>query len=149
MTPNAQSLEGLIERVKAATAQDRELDCQIAYALNYEVEGMAASFRSYCDVHDLKWGEIARHANSPQSILSHNLPRFTASIDAALALVERVLPGCYWTIEADACWIRVLTDDDVAEFQGNKSGMGGRWTPLAILLALLQALKEHSNDHES
>ncbi len=142
MTTKEQSLERLIERVKAATGPDRELDCRIAYELDFEVEGMAAPFRSYCDVHDLKWGDIARHANSPQSILSHNLPRFTASIDAALALVERLLPGWNYTFSRGHCELRHPKHraKDVQAF--------GKTTPLAILAALLSSLKETSNDHE-
>jgi hypothetical protein len=64
----------------------------------------------------------------------------TSSVDAALALVERVLPGALWTIEADACWLHVLTKDDVAEHQAAFTQRGGKATPLAIICALLKAL---------
>lgn len=71
-------------------------------------------------------------------------PAYTASIDAAKSWADRMLPGCIWTIEADACWLRVLTADDVAKFQGHKPGMGGKWTPLAIILATLTALQQQA-----
>jgi hypothetical protein len=130
----------LIERVKAATGPDRELD-----ALLYAI---VADHRTVRENMHPEFGRqlLARNNRPPHDEywLDHPatvFPAYTASIDAALALAERVLPGCVWTIEADACWLRVLTEDDVAEFQGNKAGMGGKWTPLAIVLALLTALQ--------
>lgn len=129
------TIEDLVERVRGLTGPDREVDCRIAYTLDYEVESMPASFRSYCDVHDLNWGEIARHANSHQSILRHSLPRFTASIDAALALAERVLPG--WQVN-------LSTYGPFAEASVGAMDAFNRFraptAPIAILVATLATL---------
>lgn len=130
-------LSELIERVKAATGPDRELDGDIAHAMSI-VPDWCAAHRDANQRH--VWTDGDRPLHAEQWIA----PDVTASIDAALALVGRCLPGCIWTIETDACWIRVLTKDDVAEFQGHKTGMGGKWTPLAITLALLLALESQS-----
>ena len=132
-------MDDLLERVKAADGPDRELDCKIAYVTNYLVYGMSAPFRSYCDVHDLKWGEVVHHANSYQSILYHNLPRFTASVDAALALVERLLPGSMKRVfdnpDDGSSRAEIVSADGVI-------GRGDHDTwPLAILAALLTALQ--------
>lgn len=66
------SLEGLIERVKASTGPSEKLD----YAID---EWLYASG-------GMHHGEL------------EVLPRFTASIDAALGLAERVLPGWQFRI---------------------------------------------------
>lgn len=110
---NEQSLERLIERVKAATGPDRELD--------RELHGEPLDTK--------RWGSI---------------PIYTASVDYALSLVAQRLPGWSWNIGHDAngelhatIWRGVIEHDEY-----------GASAPLAIIAALLQALKERSNDHE-
>ncbi len=65
-----EALERLLERVKGAKGPDREIDLSLM--------------------------QIVDPGAIPQS--SANLP-YTASVDAALALVERELPGCFVTLE--------------------------------------------------
>lgn len=140
----------LIERVEKATGPDRELDCRIAYTLDFSVDGMGNSFRDFCDVFERDWAEISRRAEMHQSILSHNLPRVTASIDSALALLERVRPG----------WVCDTLGQDATGTLGDMRGIG--WTaefsnglqscqgqaptlPLAIILALLLSLQSEAD----
>lgn len=84
----------------------------------------------------------ALRGQEPGSILYHETPDVTASIDAAIALVERVLPGWRWNIGHDAndelhatIWHGVTEQDEY-----------GATAPLAILAALLLSLtKEPTN----
>lgn len=116
MTSNEQSLEGLIERVTAAQGPDRELDRSIGRAFG------------------------VTETTFPQYEPGDVMPSYTASIDAALALVERYLPGWSWSIGHDAngelhatIWHGVTEHDEY-----------GATPALAILAALLTALKDAS-----
>jgi hypothetical protein len=136
----------LLERVKAATGPDRELDVMIGAALNFDVESMAMPFGDYVGLMGVE--KTAIQAESHQSILRDGLPRFTSSIDAALALVERKLPG--WTVanlsqQDDKTWYCELREGHLTSYSrvaasnvtyGHRPGN----LPLAILAALLSAL---------
>ena len=71
------------------------------------------------------------------------IPRLTASLDAALALVERVRPGCGWTVQ------RLLHDQSfTAELYVPKPRViqhyadKGPTPALALIAALLAALNQ-------
>jgi hypothetical protein len=66
-------------------------------------------------------------------------PAFTASIDAALALVERKLPGCRWYIGRNPEAKREC-DATLEASNGTAGGADAPTAPLAILAALLDAL---------
>jgi hypothetical protein len=114
-------LTELLERVKTATGSDRMLDLAIAQALNQP------------------WQYTGE---PPQEIFC---ARFTSSLDAALALVERVFPAAHWATGTvpDAGW----QDAKPGEFYAST---GAKWTErhygtgktpaLALLAALLSAL---------
>lgn len=139
MTPNAQSLEGLIERVKAAQGSDREIDASLFIALveptwhtSPKDPGAVAADKQYF------WPEGKLKYLTRNSKVA---PQYTASIDAALALVERCLPGWSWNIGHDAndelhatLWHGVTEHDEYAAT-----------APLAIILALLTAMQEQNN----
>jgi hypothetical protein len=132
MTPDYASL---LEGVKAATGPDRELDDAILSAVGWFDADAPARFGA-------------------QTIDG----RITASLDAALGLVERVLPGCEMSILRTAAlrqtrgsewgadlWDGSLPDGDNAGRYGGKmnSVSGAGPTPaLAVLAALLKALSE-------
>lgn len=69
-------LEGLIERVEAATGPDRELDCEIAIAAGAVPDDMERSF------HPNVWRGIYDNR-------SWRAPEYSASLDAAMTLVPR------------------------------------------------------------
>lgn len=70
----------------------------------------------------------------PPSRLGHRM-RFTASLDAVLALAEKVTPGWYWYVNSSN---RALTRDTKL---GGISGYAEATTPaLALLFAVLNAL---------
>lgn len=106
-------VERLLERVKAASGPDRDLEWDIQQAL-FGIE--QTDF--------------------------HGTPRYTASIDAALALVERVLPGSWYVLakgrlsEAEplyACELLLGQDEQLGIAEGQNQ-------PLAIIAATLTAL---------
>lgn len=129
----------LLERFRSATGPDRELDGLIevearrqeAYAI-----GLDDSQRAY-------WQTNAAGMVFEGGTI-YAAPGFTASIDASLALVERMLPN---TMK------RVCDDENgdpraelVTETLGYAREHGATW-PLAILAALLSAIisKERTN----
>lgn len=123
MTP--ETVDDLIRRVEAATGPDRELDARIKYAVH-------AGLRSF--------GSLDAWLSTDTSRKRSCVPEYTASIDAALALVERVLPGCQWIIGRQTAG---ASDAKI----GSQSGWSKQpWThaatpPLAILAALLRATR--------
>lgn len=112
------ALKALRDRVRKATGPDRELDDAIWCALCWESH----------------WRKISR--DSKQS-------RFTSSIDAALALVEIMLPGWSWGFfnhfRKDDQFTAMLCNEPsinlITAFDGD-----GVTVPLALLAALLSVL---------
>lgn len=111
-------LSELLERVKAATGPDRELDAAIWYALV----------------------EQPRPGNKIDRDMISRWPEYTSSLDAALALVLRASPlkgPVELTVagSAQAC----LNSDDPCGLQVQAFG---NTPPLALLAALLSALQK-------
>ena len=96
-----EKLSELIERVERASGPDRETDCLIwAEFGNRDVrwDGNKLIARYRKPPHDECWlgtidpGRVQRNF-SATSGFKPPIPEFTASLDACLALVERVRPG--------------------------------------------------------
>lgn len=130
-----QSLSDLIARVDAATGANRELDRAIA---TWQFPHLAECERwPHGGWHSPAWGLIA----PPE--------HYTASIDAALALVERVLPGWFVGLQQNRWvgderrWTAYITlDADEHE--------ATTYTPaLALLAALLRALQAQPIQHNA
>jgi len=105
------SLSEVLEQVRAATGPDQALDLRIARALGlWDVSMPGYEFL------------IVRE--------------YTGSIDAAVGLVERVLPGFAWSYHPEAG--AAVWDND---FLGPvRSGRGDAETPaLALIAAMLEA----------
>jgi hypothetical protein len=128
-------LQALLARIEAAEGADREIDLAIGLALaGWEVAK-----------HDLGHGDEdyldTGHMLYPwPASAGQDYDAFTASLDAALALVERVLPG--WTMACDATvpemgidWELFEPIPDGARFTGTHAKHA-----LALLSALLRAL---------
>jgi hypothetical protein len=95
-------LNELLERVKAATGPDREIDGDLAEAF----DDAPSHLPRVTDVgRSWLWAEFVE----PDSWETWEAPEYTASIDAALALVERVVPGWCWRIGtchvSDDAWV--------------------------------------------
>lgn len=113
-------VEGLLERVKAATGPDRELDRAIGE----------------------HFGECDYSGPAHHRPLSDWARPYTASIDAALALVERCLPG--WVVLIDqypSSWtVNIAHYKTGYGVWGDDFDATAKTGPLAILSALLHAL---------
>lgn len=154
MTPltHQGSVEDLLARVEAATGADRELDVRLwAHFDGREVTRkgrllLAKSSRGAQDqcqigVFNDVTGFHAAWANPPY-------PKLTASLDAALALVERVRPGWQGEIQwaANGHGYAALAPKPWAPHHGQEvEDVGGfeaaaPTRPLAVIAALLRTL---------
>lgn len=127
-------LEELLERVEKATGPSLQLDCEIQVALDIRPDWAVGDTRPLV----IRDGHVEVGEYGPGLIT----PSYTASIDAALGLVERCLPGKGWQVsELDAgnfvAFVRrePYTPKPLAT------------APLAILAALLRALIARENDN--
>lgn len=140
-------IAGLLARVEAARGPDREIDIWID----------AASGAGRKIIPTVTADQVAMLVDSEDGSIREGMsdadafgvPAYTASVDAALALVERMLPGSSY---------------DLSLVAGNKPvcdakiwppalplGVGGEGhtLPLAILAALLRALAPSSSESET
>lgn len=135
----------LLERVGAATGPDREIDAEIAWACLEE-----------------DWSSGPERAVSEPFAHIKMLPEYTASLDAALALVERVLPGWLPSVEKRRGLGAPPTGMVSADIAG-RSGWEG-WTgrvrltagiyyfenaptpAIALLAAMLRAIKQQCGE---
>ncbi len=107
---DTQALRDLEKRLTEATGPDRELDAIFAAVLDgmtkIEIdrqEVWATTGSGYATARLLGWidpGKTQRNF----SIYDDTTPRFTASLDAAIALCERVLPGHSFGVRTSATW---------------------------------------------
>lgn len=128
------NLAGLLARVRAARGPDRELDGDIANALSQAPEGFR---RSKIRSNSMMWAEKTKsdwdHAER------WDAPRYSASIDAALALVERGVPGAIWEREVSGdigIWWRESPTNDWIIGQSNELAS----VPLTILAAAFETI---------
>ncbi len=126
-------LPTLIKQVQAATGPDRGLDSLIWRTVIFDAE-LAKGGN--------EWIKTPR--------MAYSKPPYTASIDAALALAERMLPGWKWVLEihptqatAEGWFMRgTVIERSVPE-------TWGKTAPLAIISALLHALDSIPSPTES
>jgi hypothetical protein len=98
------ALEVLIERCEAAQGPDRELDARLFCELIedriwreevYTIYAQSrAALRDVYRIGTIDPGEHSRNFSVTSSFEDARIPQYTASIDAALALAERLIPGC-------------------------------------------------------
>ena len=119
MTP---TISSLLSRVRAASGPDRELDAEIAALIGYREPH-----------YDCLWSEFKE--KFPKATPWSEIPRWSASIDAAVALVERVGYAVH-TIHRSKSGLWSVT------LEPNGESEGLRLLPLAILAALLSALDQ-------
>ncbi len=131
-------LSELISRLEKAEGPDREIDAWIGYHTDLAVEGM--SWRAKIDRFGID--HAMKAATSDSNIWSTSLPPYTASLDATVALIERVLPGWGWQI-GPFPKMRAQLAEPIQTNYGPGVGVRGQSTgptaPIALLLALLRA----------
>ncbi len=86
----------LITRLEEAAEGSRELDALIAVEFDLTSEDGDLSARRSLALYGLE--KFAERASRYNNAWREFLPHYTTSIDAALALAERVLPGIIWTV---------------------------------------------------
>lgn len=134
------NLQPLLDRVRQASGGDRELDAIVWCALEHPMEKPQ---RNFFYTNREEWGFFK--TNQPQPGLTfYDAPPLTASIDAALSLVERLLPG--WNVEiyhgSDRhCVVLNEFPKPCRRIPPEKPYViAGKTTPLALLDAALCAL---------
>lgn len=154
-----ETLRALRERVIAATGPDRALDRDLALAFDWipparnnlqgsdeyrrrSFELAVKHFQEPENEHRVDWSRMADN---------WNVPPWSGSLDAALALVERALPGWSWEVRKSG-----FGDPVQAYFWNPRKSPGeaNNWrvtlnhghAPLAVLAALLSALESQA-DH--
>lgn len=114
----------LSERVEALQGPDREVDCLIF------VETAESPFVSYYP--DCVLASIGGFAARLEIA---DIPFYTDSIDAAVALVERVLPGWWWwSVQSDGL-AHLAREGETSE------AYSGPTPAIALLRALLSSIE--------
>lgn len=145
--PSKDTLRALAARLAEATGPDRELDLAIWMEL-------VLPRRPECHVIDGKLWIDVRHPFSRPPPADHvrdlrpygpNPEEFTASIDAALALVGATLPGWGWHIEKTCAGLcRAVLWYPTALMHDWRAA--GTTPALALLSALIAALEARDED---
>ena len=137
-------LRELLKRVEAATGADRELDVRILAALlsDEQLTVKRSPFNgAWC-----AYRADGKLWETPSPFRQNG--EITASIDAALVLVERVLPGWSWHIDSEFHGFPAYACLSSKESNGAEEpwlleyethDAKGKTPPLAILAALLRA----------
>lgn len=125
----------LIERLEKATGPNVYLDCDIHAALVAQIpKGYTRGSAS--------GAYLMAHGKGGRT-WSEKVPAYTASIDAALSLVEMMMPSTHYVAGFGPDGFCAFIDTRGPSFKGNAPSL-----PLAILLALLCALEAQSKDKE-
>jgi len=141
MSDRTEQLTALLERVKAAVGPDREIDVRLVVLVRDRRElredvhpefGPQIISRNPKPPHDENW------ADHP----TNSVPPYTASIDSALALVERVLPMTLWATGSmeDGPFCQLVVPTEGGSYAGGDHRAYAETPALAILAALLTAL---------
>lgn len=133
-------LKGLLERVEKAEGPDREIDAEIWLAL---VPGTTRKQWSY--IHKASGKECFVDETRDATHALINVPSYTASIDAAVALVEKLLPGWRLMVTTPGGAYLMSSDFEPAEEEwGEPKGFtcaaDAKSPALALIAALLRAL---------
>jgi hypothetical protein len=139
------TLDELITKLEAAEGPSLQLDGQIWCAVNgYEFVMWDGAGCVYRDLAAPKWDAGIKHAQAS------TVRPYSASVDAAIALAEKVLPdsNC-WGVDKDE------TGSVDAHVQRNGVGHAGwahfathKSAPIALVLATLRALKQSEDRTE-
>ena len=136
------TLQELIARVEAASEPDRDLDGEI------EVAMFGGTIIQTQDNHTMTANIAVRRpsANHVGGFAREHVPGYTASLDAAVRLVEEKLPGWSYGFAMRGDKLRREGCDDERAYawlkNGDQADADAPTLPLAILSALLEALAE-------
>ncbi len=135
-------IEALIERLEGLSGPDRETDCAIGVATGqFEAR---TSRRPYVEF-DYCYEDDDGNLIVPGYGGDQLVPAYSASLDAAIALVEKVLPGWLINLEMrngiaeDVYLIGPNYRDDRPEEESSPP-IAGFPAPVALLIAMFRAL---------
>lgn len=131
-------LDFLEQKLSAATGPDRELDARI-FAELCRPSASAPLF----------WDALPTGA--------HPIELYTGSLDAAIALVERMLPNWFWDVRGLSDWIEqgqwhyeaeiwLPVTKAPRELNGNSRGTKCKTAALALCLALVRSLQKEDGN---
>ena len=109
------SLDALIERVRGLTGADREVDAEIDVAL-FGGETVWLTTKYTMEQYPASRRPSKSHVGG---FAKEHVPLVTASVDAAMALAEKVKPGWFWHIlpsAVRACYDADGKPEDLARF---------------------------------
>lgn len=121
----------LLERIEKCEGPDTEIDKELVLL---EIASISKEER-------LRRAEAALAASHAKIAVSWPPRNYTASLDASIALVERMLPGWVWgrNFDGDMYLTRSFNPgNDIHTYEGH-ANLGGN-PPLSLLSALLRAL---------
>jgi hypothetical protein len=131
MTLSKEELSALIERVRGLKGADRDVDAAMAKIAGWHPNGYG------CKMPD----DVPAYWYSD----AFGLPSYTGSVDAAIDLAERVLPGwSYELTKTKHCVAEMWLADENGFVSGNYphvKPVEAATLPLAIILALLLSLQ--------
>ena len=125
MMPKSSEIEGLLSRLEAATGPDRELDHRLQGILVND-----GNFGHYAGIEE--WVTAGME-------FGWNTPAYTASIDAAIALVERVEPRS-WHVHLGTAINSLWASDTIFGEPLTAPDVPLYLLPKHIILALLRSL---------
>lgn len=133
------TLDDLITRLEGAEGPDRGIDVDIMNAICPRAEDEKIFFMD--KLLQSRWGRFGEPATDIGYIIE--APKLTESVDAAIALVEKVLPGRRWTVDyTESPNATIWTFEDDAWRCGEETYQIVGATPaIALVLATLQALR--------
>lgn len=133
-------LSALIARLEAAEVGGGELDAAVTVALQLDAKGVTADDHEYLQAtvrsDECAPGTYWRCARSGMSLRTSD--PITTSLDAALALAERVLPDASVTINTGSGWARLLTKDGRYDY-GFFASARAPSPAVALCIAILKA----------
>lgn len=132
-------MDNILKRLKAAKGPSRELDAVIwCFETSTTFDGLHTEYLNGRPMRVLSY--IDEHGDARTEASYAN---YTASIDAALALVERMLPNALWRIEKhkDPLGSTDKIYRATAGIAGEQESAYGKTAPIAILIALFSALE--------
>lgn len=136
----------LLDRLKELKEPSREVD-EAIIAICFPAWGKAEP--PYYAPHCVGDEPIYWHA--PDWLYKQPCPKLTASIDAAVALVEKMLPGAFREMTGPRRYLNIPTPVP-AKFRSeifHDAGSAVAWhdhEPIALLIALLTKLKENKSN---
>lgn len=143
-------MNDLLARIEAAEGPSREIDLALANLLVFSephrlisshVSGWSHDFAYPESELPLGGDEYHGWAKALNHMIAQPVERYTSSIDAALALCERVLPGCHWSVSNAAVRPRanVWMASPISRGISPPPHSSAATPALALLAALLKA----------